>query len=422
MSGDNIVEKKVIYTPESAKKDFDGTYEKYLEKLFRIFKDDARATRPDVVGQLTDLLEQSSADTYSEWEEFYRNTYLDKNPNAIQNSVDMIIEYLGGTINKRIKNISRDDVKEWIQMLLYYRSPTGMFYEKSILKYIADEYNMEYTNSSSKEEVKSIDGYIGKKEVQVKPQSYNHGGTTRENPSIPTIEYCLDDDIIIVNTEELSIINKDKITVGLENIQEADSDNKWRINLESGYEKIINNANETARANRKGLVGDISQLTDMCPYNNINGWVEWYQNKATKLDDDDVGFKTPKENTIQKATDETYEMIQNWKNLTDDIEDYRNQIESMVWRLIIFETHDGLSVEKFVFRYLSDNYDLSYRDSTSKEESKNIDGYLDDIPVQVKPESYDRVNEGLDIDPVIVRYKNGRKYITLKYNESNFKK
>jgi len=419
MSDQDIVEEKVLYQPESSTKNFNGNYEKYLEKLFRTFKNDARATRPEVVGQLTDLLEKSSADTYLEWEQYYRENYLKDNPEAVQTAVDSVVNYLEGTINKRLRETTRDDVRQWIQMLLYYRSPTGMFYESTILNHIADENDMSYIGSSPKEEAEGIDGFLDGQEVQVKPKSYDHGGTNREIPSVPTVVYDVQGNEIYIETEQLSIITENSITVSLDDLKDLDTgNNPWHCDMEQGYEKIINKANGTARANRKSLVGNISELTDMCPYNDVEGWVKWYQKEATELDENNFNFKMPVDNPVEEATEETYNMIKNWRELTDNISQYRDQIESMVWRLIIFETHDGLSVEGFIFDYLSSEYDLQYDKSTAEEESKAIDGFLNGSPIQVKPESYDRVDSGIDIDPAIVSYSVGSKYVTLEYNES----
>lgn len=411
-----LVSHKIPYQPQDVPEDFEGDYEKYFEGLIRDIASDKNPTDSDAVGQLTDLVDESSAQTYREWEKYYKRNYLEENPDAINNAVDEIIEYLGGTINERLYNIDKQLVKKWVEQLVYQRTPSGLFYEIGILQYISEEHDLEYENSNSQDETEGIDGFLDGNEVQVKPDSYEHGGTERQMPSVATIVYEIQDDNILVDSQQLKIIDEDEIVVDTDKIDGEKSEGRWSLDLKQGHENIINTACcGEVNANQSYTLGKVTELEKMCPYNTVEGWAHWYQNVATEIEDDKVDFRVPKDNPVELATNKTWRVIEAWRDMTDNIENYRDEIDNIVRKLIFFETIEGLSAENQVFEFLSEKYDLDHRDSTAKEESKNIDGYLDGVPIQVKPESYNRADQGVEIDPAIVEYDVKSKYTHVKF-------
>lgn len=55
--------------------------------------------------------------------------------------------------------------------------------------------------------------------------------------------------------------------------------------------------------------------------------------------------------------------------------------------------------------------------ATKEEESKNIDGYIGEIPVQIKPDTYlaqkPIVKEKINISIIYYNYKKSNKYLTI---------
>jgi len=54
---------------------------------------------------------------------------------------------------------------------------------------------------------------------------------------------------------------------------------------------------------------------------------------------------------------------------------------------VLNNTYRGLAIQRAVFVFLSKKYKLKYQESSDKEDSGQIDGYLDGIPFGVKPGS-----------------------------------
>ena len=73
-------------------------------------------------------------------------------------------------------------------------------------------------------------------------------------------------------------------------------------------------------------------------------------------------------------------------------------------------------------KYLARKYNKSYRLADANEESQNIDGFIGNIPVQIKSDTYKTKtnvkNENIKVP--IIFYKKTDKYITIEYNEKDF--
>lgn len=57
-------------------------FPKYTTQIVNLASQNAQATRPRVVGQMSDLMQEFSGKSIDEWE----NWYLQKHPNAIQDA------------------------------------------------------------------------------------------------------------------------------------------------------------------------------------------------------------------------------------------------------------------------------------------------------------------------------------------------
>ena len=55
-------------------------FPKYVTQIINLANQNAQGTRPKVVGQMSELIQQFTGKTLSEWEEWY----IDKHPEAIK--------------------------------------------------------------------------------------------------------------------------------------------------------------------------------------------------------------------------------------------------------------------------------------------------------------------------------------------------
>ena len=170
--------------------------------------------------------------------------------------------------------------------------------------------------------------------------------------------------------------------------------------------QIINLANQNAQGTRPKVVGQLSDLINQIDEKTYKKWREFYLKNY--------------EDKIDIATDKIWQMINNFKEVIDNID--KNMIKNWVYDLIINKTAEGLIIQEFILKYLANKYNKSYRLADADEESQNIDGFVGDIPIQIKSDTYKTKtnvkNENIKIP--IIFYKKTDKYITIEYNENNF--
>ena len=142
-------------------------FPKYSTQILNIANQNAQGTRPKVVGQMSDLIQEFGGRTIEEWEKWYKK----KKPNAIKNATDKIYKQIK-KLKKVTKNIDKSLVKEWVEDLVITKTFIGLKLQEAILKKVAKLLNKKYRLATPEEEGKGIDGYIGDKPVSIKPITY----------------------------------------------------------------------------------------------------------------------------------------------------------------------------------------------------------------------------------------------------------
>ena len=146
-----------------------GTIEfpKYTTQIMNLANQNAQGTRPKVVGQMSDLIQEFPGKTYEEWVTWYQ----DKMPNAIERAtkkVSAMVENLKSAIHF----IDEDLVRKWVADLVFTKTYIGLRFQEIILKKIASIKGQPYRFSTPEEESQGIDGSIGDKPVSIKPITY----------------------------------------------------------------------------------------------------------------------------------------------------------------------------------------------------------------------------------------------------------
>jgi hypothetical protein len=148
-------------------------FPKYVGPLINLANQFAGGTRPAVVGQLSDLINECPHKTYEGW----KNWYLNKRPNAIEDATKRIMSMLEN-FKAVIPKIDEQTVKEWVEDLVLVKTYVGLRLQEAILKKIAMDKSVVYRLATPEEEAKGIDGYIGSLSVSIKPTTY------RSKPSL----------------------------------------------------------------------------------------------------------------------------------------------------------------------------------------------------------------------------------------------
>jgi len=121
----------------------------------------------EVVGQMSELIQEFEGKTLREWEEWY----LKRKPDAIRNATEKILLKLK-ELKNALNKINRATVEQWVRDLVIVRTFAGLRFQEAILKKGAEIKGTNYRLAEPDEESKGIDGYIGDIPVSIKPHTY----------------------------------------------------------------------------------------------------------------------------------------------------------------------------------------------------------------------------------------------------------
>lgn len=155
--------------------------------------------------------------------------------------------------------------------------------------------------------------------------------------------------------------------------------------------QLINWANQNAQGTRPIVVGQMSALFPEFIASDeeitIENWRNWYVERYP--------------DAFEKATDKIYAQVQNLRDAIPLIS--REMVEHWVEDLVITKTFNGLYVQKAILASLAERKGTTYRLATPDEESVGIDGYVDNIPYSIKPDTYKtmgRLSEAITVKMV----------------------
>src|SRR3989338_2805609 len=124
-------------------------FPKYTTQIMNLANQNSQGTRPRVVGQLSDLIQECPHKTYEEWKDWY----LKKHPNAVDNATKKIVEMVDN-LKISIEKIDENIVKEWVEDLVLVKTFIGLCFQDVILKKISATKHKKYRLATPKEESK----------------------------------------------------------------------------------------------------------------------------------------------------------------------------------------------------------------------------------------------------------------------------
>ncbi len=161
--------------------------------------------------------------------------------------------------------------------------------------------------------------------------------------------------------------------------------------------QLINLANFNAKATIPKKVGQLSELFKECNCKSFEEWKNYYLQRYPKA--------------IDNATKRIMEMLKKLSQAMNDIDE--SLVRLWVEDLILFKTFIGLNIQVLIIKKLASILNKSYKLSTPEEEAKGIDGFIDNIPISIKPYSYKSkktLPENIEVRIVFYKkYKNGIK-------------
>ena len=165
---------------------------------------------------------------------------------------------------------------------------------------------------------------------------------------------------------------------------------------------VLNEIVRNSKANYPDVVGQMSELAPQNFDKTQKEWEDWYLKNYP--------------DAIDNATDKAYEMLLKHKEAIASID--RNMVKAYITDLVLVKSRKGLINQEMVLDYLSKKYNTTYRLATPEEESKGIDGYVGEKPIQVKPHTYlnkPRLKEEFPCD--VVFYKDTGTYLYIYFEE-----
>lgn len=144
-------------------------FPKYAIQIINLANQNAQATRPKVVGQMSNLIKEFTGRTLEEWEEWYLKRYPDSLEKATKKILGMI-ENFRDVINQ----IDESMIRQWVRDLVIVKTFIGLRFQEAVLKKISEKFGTTYELSSPEEESRGIDGYVGGIPLSLKPKTYNY--------------------------------------------------------------------------------------------------------------------------------------------------------------------------------------------------------------------------------------------------------
>jgi hypothetical protein len=172
---------------------------KYVGSVINLANGFSRACRKDLVGQMSDLIQDyrrtTDKPTVEGWEKFYDETKgLERIDDATEICWDMYQK-----IRENMDALTKEDVHEWLRDLIINKTFSGLQIQNDILQMVCEE---DYRLATPEEESKGIDGFVDGKPVSIKPNTYKATlASTKEKIDYPIIYYKQTKNGLVVDTE-----------------------------------------------------------------------------------------------------------------------------------------------------------------------------------------------------------------------------
>ena len=176
-------------------------FPKYTTMLINQINQTAQGTRPKVVGQMSELIQEFDGQTLEEWIEWYN----ERQPNAVEAATEKIYDQFVKQ-KEAMMLIDKDLIREWVKDLVYTKTFCGLRVQQAIISFIAGKLEKSWRLANKVEEAKGIDGYIGNTPVQIKSMTYKMENHLNEVIDVPIIYYEKKKDGLNIEFNEFEIV------------------------------------------------------------------------------------------------------------------------------------------------------------------------------------------------------------------------
>lgn len=158
-------------------------FPKYATQIINLLNSNAQGTRPVVVGQMSELIQEFDGKSLEEWIVWYN----ERQPDAIHNATEKIYGmYL--LMREAFNSITKEMVEAWVKDLVYNKTYCGLKFQSAIIAFLANKVGKSWRLANI-EEAKGIDGFIGETPIQIKSSTYKIEGRLSETIELPIVYY-----------------------------------------------------------------------------------------------------------------------------------------------------------------------------------------------------------------------------------------
>jgi len=173
---------------------------------------------------------------------------------------------------------------------------------------------------------------------------------------------------------------------------------------------LLNPAINLSQSNRPEVVGQMSDIIEEFgqehPEGTFEDWVEFYFEEYDG------------EERLEEAVEKAYPMVEKMRDAFEQIDE--EMTRRYLRDLVLFKTYEGFDIQEAILRKLGDKFGAEVRRADAAEESKGIDGYIGDQPVQIKPVTHkDNLQESFDIPIVYYDENKSNKAMTVDISALN---
>lgn len=179
---------------------------KYSSSVINSASGYAKATRPANVGQVSDEIQIFRKDpnfpghSLEDWKKWHIERH--ENGKGIERAVDEAWNKFQAVLQS-LATVTKNDVKNWMEDLVYQKTYDGLMVQNAIIEAIANELHVRWQLANPEQESQGIDGFINGHPVQIKADSYKQTGKKHnEEIAYPVVYYKKDNKNIFFEYEE----------------------------------------------------------------------------------------------------------------------------------------------------------------------------------------------------------------------------
>ena len=168
--------------------EFPIEFPKYTTQLLNPANRFAQSTRDDVVGNMSELIEEfrekHPEGTFEDWVNFYFEEY--DGEQRIEDATEKMYPMVE-KMKEAFEQVDREMTQDFVRDLVLFKTYEGFDIQEAILRKLGNKCDAETRRATAEEERKGIDGYIGDQPVQVKAETYKDN--LQNNIGVPIVYY-----------------------------------------------------------------------------------------------------------------------------------------------------------------------------------------------------------------------------------------